>query len=504
MNYTLKSRIKKSSSLPSALDFTELKLENLQFASLKELDKYLVTADNFKLMKYSRDQIRNYLNNPDRNEKNLRQVSRYLYISSSHYYRLINYFSNMLTLDSILIPLDSDKISKSAFKNAYIKVTKYIENYNLKSTLLDIIGILLLEDVYYGVERWNGDAFLLQRLPSDYCKITNIENGLYTFSMDMSYFDTKKTDINSQPLDIIKQYPKEFTTLFRQYKSTNMKWQPIPSEYGVCFKLNKSILTCFPPFVQIYEEIMDIEDQKELRKTNAKTKNFRLIQQKIPFKKEPKSEKDFIITLPSVKMYHNAIKQALPPGIAIVSSPMDLTAIDFEKKVGSQTYDDINAEDQLFNKAGVAKPLFAGGENNAVTLNRSIEMDATMMFSVLRQFEVFFKQRLNSISSTYKFKLVFPNITSYNQKDMLKDMLTLGQSGFPKSLAIAVAGYSLTDIYSLNELENNYLKLIDNMLPLQSSHTQGDAGRPELDDGELSPSGEKNKTTGADDKRGKS
>ena len=57
-----------------------------------------------------------------------------------------------------------------------------------------------------------------------------------------------------------------------------------------------------------------------------------LLQQKIPFKKEPKSEKDMLISLGSVKMFHANIKANLPSSVSVVSTPMDLEAISFERR----------------------------------------------------------------------------------------------------------------------------------------------------------------------------
>lgn len=485
----------------TTLDFTNLNLEN--YKALPR-DGFRTSDDNFKAMKYSRLQVRSYLSNPAKNEKVLREISRYLFISSSHYFRLINYLSKMLILIPILVPLNAERINKDSFPRAYNKVVSYLENYNINNTLQEIINILVLEDVYFGVERWNKNSFVMQRLPSDHCKITGIENGLYTFSFDFSFFDSRKTDENSDPIDIIQNYPEEFVMLYKQYKKTRKKWQKIPSEYSACFKFNKETLTCIPPFVSLYEEIMDIEDQKESKKLNSKNNNFKLIQQKIPLKKEPKSENDMVFTPDTVRMFHQAIKASLPDGIAIISSPMELETVDFERKVGTRTYDDINAEDDLFNHAGIAKPLFAGGENNSISLNRSIEMDESLMFSLLRQFELYFKLRLDIFSSNYKFKIIFPDITVYNREKMLDKMISLGQNGLPKSLIFAVAGYSLNDIHSLNVLENTYLDILKDMQPLKTSHVQSKSeGRPQEDIDDLTGGGLKDRETGASKKKAK-
>lgn len=62
-------------------------------------------APNVTYSKYTKEQIVQYLSNPANNEKNLRDMSRYLYNTSCQYSRLIQYFANMLTFSYIITPV---------------------------------------------------------------------------------------------------------------------------------------------------------------------------------------------------------------------------------------------------------------------------------------------------------------------------------------------------------------------------------------------------------------
>lgn len=475
-----------------ALDFTQL-----QRIAWNELREFL-NSDSIRINKYSRDDIRRYLKNPESYTRQLQEVSLYLYISSGYYMRVINYFSSMLTLDHIVVPYGIDKqtLNASTFKKNYNKVVDYIESYNIKHELPLVIFLLLINGVYFGYERWAGNNFTIQKLPTNYCKITGIENGIFTFSMNMRYFD--KPNVN------VKNFADEIQKLYERYRSSGEEWQPISASNGVCFVFSPHLPWQIPPFSGIFEDVMDIEDYKEMDRTKQKMDNFKLIQQKIPFKDKPTSERDFLISLESVKMFHNNIKKVLPKNVGLVSSPMELIEINVEQKRDYLYEGASKAKEGLFDASGVSKGLFNSVHNNAVSINRGINVDEAFLFPLLRQFERFFKYRLSQFNTRqYKFKLLFPDLTRYNWKEKYEQYLKASQFGFPKSFVAASLGYSVSDLEGLNFLENDYLGLVDEMVPVVSTHTSSnkDRGRPQKDDNELSPSGEQTREIAANEDR---
>ena len=70
--------------------------------------------------RFSKENIIKYLQSPQTNAKNIRDASIYMFINSSHYRRLIEYYSKLPQWNYILMPYkyDSDKILKvtSCFK----------------------------------------------------------------------------------------------------------------------------------------------------------------------------------------------------------------------------------------------------------------------------------------------------------------------------------------------------------------------------------------------------
>ena len=155
--------------------------------------------------------------------------------------------------------------------------------------------------------------------------------------------------------------------------------------------------------------------------------------QKIPFKKDPRSERDFLIISDSVKMFHNNIKSVLPSQIGLISTPMKWRFFFEPKNVELRIWSD----EEIFSGAGISSGLFNSGNKSAVALNRAIQTDEAMMFRLLRQFERFFNKRLKQkVTSTYEFRVIFPDLTVYNRDDKLDVYLKTAQYGFPKTLVI--------------------------------------------------------------------
>lgn len=152
---------------------------------------------------------------------------------------------------------------------------------------------------------------------------------------------------------------------------------------------------------------------------------------------------------------------------------MDIEEFDFQPKSSSLKNSVLEAEEEIFNSAGISSALFNSGNKTSTGLNKAIVTDEGLMFGMLRQFERFFNKRLGQLTSrAYKFIVMFPDLTIYNRSEMLDKYLKTAQYGFPKTLVASALGMTTTELVSLNILENEYLKLDTHLIPLSSSHTQ--------------------------------
>lgn len=493
--------------------YQESKSQNTSSPTTFDVDRFVNTINYFYdhslknsqiNRKYTEVEIQKFLENPEKFEAAIREASNYLYHFSQEYKNLIRYFSKMLTLDYILIPdsilidnLDekkSEKLIKSFYKNL-----QFIQDYNIKYKLRKVIDVLLKEDFWFGYEKTDGENFVWQKLPTNYCRLLGLdEYETYTFEFDFSYFN--KMNVN------IKNYPEEFQNKYKLYKSNGKKrWQQLDPKNAICFKLDESVVYGLPFFSAMFDELFRLEDIKEFQQDNDKHSNYKLLHQQIPMDEKNGKANSFLIDAGASGKFHNNVRSNVPKGIGVVTTPMKINGIVL--KNNSNVEEDIVAKNErnLFTTAGVSQLIFSADKSGSIGLNKSIEMDSTMMFALLRQFEMFFRKRLRlNNSKKLRWKLILPDITYYNRENMIDKLLKVAQYGYSKFFVSTSLGLSQNDFIGLSKLENNQLSLIDNMIPLSSSHVQdGDPGKPKLDENQLDDKGLKTRDLEGNNNRGK-
>ena len=92
---------------------------------------------------------------------------------------------------------------------------------------------------------------------------------------------------------------------------------------------------------------------------------------------------------------------------------------------------------------------------------------------LLRQVERWINRKLKIDDKKYQFKINMLNTTQYNQSEKIGQELKSAQFGLPNKIKLATTmGLSQSSIGSMAYLENEILRIHDNWIPLQSSHTQ--------------------------------
>lgn len=441
----------------SSLNFSKEDMYNM----LREYKSYYYESN--RGMKYDKQQIRRFLENPQQYERQIREVSLYLAGSSSHYVRLILYLSTMLTLDHLVVPIDA-KMSKSKMLDRYTSATSYIDAFNVKHELSKIIPTILIEDIFYGYESRANGTSTIRKLPANYCKIVGVEDGIFIFAFNFTYFNGKE--------HLLRDYPKEFKILFNKAKQTGNSWQELNPNLGaVCFKFRDDLTYGLPLLAPLFEEVIELESKKDRANEKEELENFKLLVQKIPMKADPKSEKDYVLTLPTVKKFHSNIKTALPKNVGLISTPMEIEDYSFERKTSADNANLSEAQDVLFTSAGFGN-IFSATNKSLTALKNANLSDQSLMFKLLRQFERFFNARLKTLfGKDCGMTVWFLDITIFNREDKINEFLKLAQFGLPKSTIAVATGMSQSQFLGLNALEE-HLELEDKLVPLNSSHTQ--------------------------------
>lgn len=454
---------------------SKLRYANLAGIKIRDLENNKDYNPTYQ--KYTKSQIVTYLGNPASYEQQLRRMSQYLFNISNYYRRLIQYFAGMSTFSYIVAPYGVDyskNVNVNKFKKGYYAVTNQLEKMNIPHEFSRALMVAFRDDVYYGYAWETNDSYTLQQLDADYCKISSIEDGVYNFAFNFSYFDSNK--------ERLPNFPPEFTTMYNAYKSdAKLKWQELPSENSICLKVNEQSYIPVPPFVSLFSALADIEDYRAISKDASEVNNYKALCLEIPVDKDG----TFLIDYDLCKEFYEMMCNVLPENIGAFMSPMKVTDWNFEKSGAVSSSDDVEkAESSMWTQAGVNKILFGGGEDpSSSTLQLSTVNDQMIVFMMMRQIERWINRKLKSVSSTIKFKIKILDVTYFNRAEMHDRFIKDGQYGLPvRSAIMATAGYSPSDLENLQYLENTILELNKKEVPLTSSNTQSssdsDPGRP--------------------------
>jgi hypothetical protein len=336
--------------------------------------------------------------------------------------------------------------------------------------------IIFREGVFYGYEYSTPDSYFIQKLDPDYCKISGFEDGVFSFKFDFSYF-------NKDP-SLLNNYAEEFKQKYNLYKNSkknkkskkaqeDFRWQELSSEKSICIKTDETVLYPLPPFIGVIPDIYEIQDYKALKKANNEMQNVAILVGTIPYLKDNNGiANNFALDLETAIEFGNKINQELPDQFGFLLSVYDkMELFKFnDDKVGTDKVEE--AVNDFWRSTGVSKNLFTDSGNTDSAMKYSVKADEQTVFALLLQFERWINRKLKYSNKKYKFKLNFLRKTVFTETDYINRELKLSQFGVPNKIKLAVAtGMSQSSVDSMTFLENVVLKLHENWIPLQSSHT---------------------------------
>ena len=460
--------------------------KTLQLRNNSKRDSWISTQVQRKYNTYTSEEIEKFLAEPRSYEQQLRELARYLENTSQIFQRLIGYLPSIAMVCPVVIPTRQDL---GTMKNKYQDAVNYLTLLNLPHNLLQVYRVCFREDIFYGLEYENKDAYFIKQLNPDYCRISGVEYGSYVFQMDMSYFDnTKNNDVDIELLDEYEQYiPAFFKKAYNNYKKdSNAKWAELPGENTICIKLKEELDYCYPPFASAYKDVTDIVDYKALAKVAEEQANYKIIGFKIPRLDSSKNDRtdNFALKLTTAQLFFELARESIDENIGMFYSPMDFDDINFATNQTNTSNKVEEATDQLYDSLGFSRLLF--NSNSATTLQYSTKLDESQIFALNRQIETWVTRKF-----TYKFKgnfrCSFIDVTQLSIENVADRLLKAATYGVPTvAHYCAVLGISQGDMIALNYLQNDVLDIQNSFIPLSSSNTQGSiqdrqAGRPETD-----------------------
>ena len=460
----------------------------LSFANLKRnIVQDLINSKNESVIykKYTKEKIVTMLENPQKNEEQLRELSRFIYLVSSHYRRLVDYYSTILLYNYTVVPtkIPTKKPNKAKYTECYYHVVNECEKYNLQQEASESIKIAVRDGIFFGICYENEDSFYIKPFnETKYAKISSVEDGVFRWSLDMAYFNGKEYLLDMYGTDIKRNY-----YLFKGNKKEGIKgdktkkWYELPN--GIVVKADKSdYFGSIPTFANLLLDILSIDDYKLLQKAKVEGDNYKIL----GFKLETDSEGAPIIPYDLAAKYFNTASETLPSGVGAILVPFNISEHSFQSSTASNINNVSNATSAFWEGAGTPSSLFGGGNiNSSGAMSIAVRPDEALAFAMLQQFERYFNVKFKKMDLPYSFKLKFSRLSIFNQNEYANRLSKAASLGMPVKLEyISALGFSPSDVLGMTYLEEDVLGLAKkvwlNALISSStmSHSDNEGGRP--------------------------
>lgn len=456
--------------------------ERMMFSRLRETivqDLLNSKYESYNGRKYSVDRLSSMLENPytSTNMSQLRQMSLWLYLVSSHYRRLINYYATLPTFNYYITgeqiqlkDLTGAKVKK--YKQCYLETANDFERYTLRQTSPDIISLTLLQGAYCGIVVEDDRTFFLKAVPINYVQIYSIVDDCYRFAIDLDYF--------SNNLYLLEAYGEDVKRAYYMYagnKETgtkgdrNLRWYE--PEKQICVKADKDPTIILPFFLGVFKEILDIDDYRTLAKAKTEVENYKALVMKQETDDDGVPKLDFNIAM----KYYNQAAANLPDGVGLILSPFAMDSFSFDNKNVKDTDDVNSARNNLWAATGTSPLIFGSTDaTSAAALILSTKPDEQVTYVLTNQIERNFNliQKLQNRSYVFKMKFLRQSIyDKTNVQDAYSKAAQYGVSG-AKTMYAASLDLSPADVINLSYIEDTILGMTTEIFnkPMVSSNTR--------------------------------
>lgn len=455
-----------------------------------------------KFCGYTRKRIEYMAEHPERFGKKILELSDYMYLKSGYYKRLIDYFSNQAminyTVDTHINDIHAYSVTDKIKKN-YISFIKQAEKFNLKNEVQNIFRRLYRNDVCFAYLVESDIDVSYFYLDPQMCHIDRVTNGnVYQFYIDASCL------VDCAFTEFYKSLPRDLQELIDNNPPEKNGKVFIPREKSLCLKYNNDFLFSFPPFFMMIADILNIDDYKELAKAQSINDAYKILTMKIPTKDGQITLDDKLVTA-----FTSTVLNTVQDSIGVITTPFDTATEEFSSSNADDRDTVSDAISWAFKNVGVSEALMSGASSGS-ELKLSITNDSGDIFRLYRQIENWISLQMKlrgHIYKSYGFVYKILDMTIFNEKDVRDGVLSAAQNGIPNKTRLCAAnGLSPAVMLGNSLVENDILAdVFDNFKPLKTSYTQGadsgdEGGRPEMDDADLSSSGERTKGNDTNDR----
>lgn len=472
---------------------------NIVVATLRDVAR----TSTKSIRKFNRETLKDYIENIPGNEKNIRDIARYLYYRSNIFYRIINFYAGMwdLRCRKVVPEYSMTKTRGSNDKKALKSFEETLETLdimNLQGNMTEILLNVYVQDVCYAFTYYDETGMFFYILDPDDCVIdSRYTTSDYGFAVDMSKWRS------AQRQQIIEFLGSPLKEMYEEYTRTGERYIHCPDEYAACFKFRTDTWdTSIPPFITLMIQLAGLEDLIDIQAEADQLSIYKLLYYPMDVRDGANESDAWEVTPDLAYKYMKKLEPQIPDGVGVGMVPgKELKYVDFSKTVDSDTNSVEKASNQILQAAGGGAVLNANKITSTAAFNAWLKSETEFAMSTLLPQINGFTNRFLRYKLSNPAKVEHFEVSIYTKQEVAEKFLESCQYSFANRLAYnTFLGISERDTLAMLHFENEVLKLPDIMkYPLQSSYTQSGTkgevgqGRDQVDDDELSPSGERSR-----------
>lgn len=400
------------------------------------------------------------MTDPKNHEAELQAFSQSFELVSMVYKRLISYSANMLAFDiTYTSNAKADEYKLPKYKKDLDVVESFLDKFEFRNEFRAAVRGMLRSDAYFAAFYDLGSKYILQELPSDYCKITGRWEGGLLFSFDFGWFDQPGVDIDMYPNWFKKKYIelnkrrkeanynpstyKPYLPVEKRGNSYYMTWVDVPPEVGACFKFSPELATRLPYFTPLFNDLVLQPTVRALQQNMNMAEASKMIIGEVPLlNKEAKATvKDSIAISPDLLgKFLALVKSGISESVKLSAAPLqNFKSIDFE---GNNEMYDKYIRTALATSGVNTNLIFSSDvKPNVIETQLSLNVDEQLMCALYEQFEEYLGYQVNLRTKTFKFSFVFEGTDfSINRDARFDKAMSLFDKGIvlPQKIAAAL------------------------------------------------------------------
>ena len=422
-------------------------------------------ADDFTL-----DEILQIIRSGD--TEALRELSRYYYRTNSNYRNNIDFLAHLFLYEHAVIPVyEEGKGSQTQIIKAFYNACEFVDKLDIVNTLGRITTEWLLNGVFYGILRTDGDDVVIQDLPTAYCRNRFKDfNNLDILEFNLVYFEhIPDTQLREEA---VKTFPLIIQQAWARWKAGKYKgdpWVAIPAAMGgISFSFSNDPI---PLLIASIPELKKLDDAVGREEKRDENELYKLLIQRMPID----SKGELVFQLDEVADIHSSVASMLSDidtvDVLTTFGETDLESLQ-ESSSATQSVDRIaKYKSNAWSALGRGMILF--NPENSSTLAYQIKKDESLMNAYISVYETWIRFHLNDRFArkglTFDFEIL--PITVFNRNELQQAYFRGAQYGYSKMIAGVAMGIKQRDQLSLMNFENDFLEMSSKMIPLQSSYT---------------------------------